>query len=189
MTATVYKTKKWSCDIEPIVIDIPYFFVEKSPREKVIVRKFNYDVPLYIDEYKPVFISHFNLSCHEEATVERLERKWSQQYLTMMSSFMDNCMEVDEAMPVFSRVAAALIHIPAKEIYVDYGHREHKVDFQIELEKGIHLSVVKPLSTIDDNLLGYTISYGGEILNVGCMDIEEFGLKIRDFIQELDKHV
>lgn len=185
MTATAYKTK---CDynIASFMIDTPCSFVDKSSKEKV-VRKFKFDVPLYADKYKPVFISHF-LVDHDELKA-KIERKWSQQYLTMLSSFMDNCVEVDEAMPVFHRVASALSHIPAKEIFVDYGRRERKVDFQIELEKGIHLSAVKPLSTNDDNLLGYTISYEGEILNVGCMDIDEFGIKIRDFIQELDKHV
>jgi len=92
-------------------------------------------------------------------------------------------------LPMFNKVASALTHIPAKEIYVDYGHRERKVDFQLELGNGIHLSVVKPLATIDDNLLGYTISCEGEIIDVGCMDIEEFGIKIIDFIREVKQHV
>ena len=188
MTAAAYVSKR-VYETNTAVMDFPYFFVDKTPHETVVIRKFKVDVPKYLGDFKSVVIGDDIMSWHVVKPVESSETRWSKQYLNMLASFMDNCREVDEALPMFNKVASALTHIPAKEIYVDYGHRERKVDFQLELGNGIHLSVVKPLATIDDNLLGYTISCEGEIIDVGCMDIEEFGIKIIDFIREVKQHV
>lgn len=188
MTTATYVPKR-ACEINTAVLNYPYFFVDKTPYEKVIIRKFKIEIPKYLGDYKSLVNIDNNMSWHVVKPLESVETRWSKQYLDMLASFIDNCKEVDEAMPVFNKVASALTHIPAKEVYVDYGHKERKVDFQLELGKGIHLSVVKPLATIGDNLLGYTISYDGEILHVGCMDIEEFGIRIIDFIREVKQHV
>lgn len=125
----------------------------------------------------------------QEKLYREVECRRNDRYLSMFSSFLDHCKEPDKAMGVFNRLANILMNIPYQDVYVDYGHRDHKVDFQILLKSGIHLSVVKPISTEDDNLLAYTISYKQELVDAGCMDIDEFGVKIREFVKETGWHV
>ena len=157
----------------------------------------DFDQPVYFSlkgEVKAFYEAYKSINGHKYFSLwDKLyrddERRRSARYLSMFTSFMDHCKETDKAMNVFNRLANMLMNIPYEDVYVDYGHRDHKLDFQILLSKGIHLSVVKPISTETDNMMAYTISYKQEIVDAGCMDIDDFGVKIQDFIKEAEWHV
>ena len=87
-------------------------------------------------------------------------------------------------MSLFKTMAGPLSQLTIKDAFVDVSRKKGMIDFNLNLEKGIFLSVAKRTDEISDDVM-FTIARNHETLVIDEMPISELMPKVSEIIMEL----
>ena len=93
-------------------------------------------------------------------------------------------MDIGDFMSLFKTMAGPLSQLTIKDAFVDVSRKKGMIDFNLNLEKGIFLSVAKRTDEISDDVM-FTIARNHETLVIDEMPISELMPKVSEIIMEL----
>lgn len=116
---------------------------------------------------------------------------WLQRQETvgfLFESFSENFgkgkQDIGDFMSLFKTMAGPLSQLTIKDAFVDVSRKKGMIDFNLNLEKGIFLSVAKRTDEISDDVM-FTIARNHETLVIDEMPISELMPKVSEIIMEL----
>lgn len=114
--------------------------------------------------------SEFQLSVNRTILHTREETNYAHFY----ESFCKNISLCEQRMmleQLFSKMAKGLGILKVKQSYVDISVDKGQIEFHLNLDKGVYVSVLKGIDTCDDDTVAFTISANNEMITAGYISI------------------
>lgn len=132
--------------------------------------------------YKSVDINNFQLKVIRSLSYNRSNIN----YEHFLAQFEENITDISDRFsfrPLFNYLAHGLEQLKIEKSYVDVSKTKRLMEFHLNLGKGIYVSVLKDMGSLNENLIEYTISVNNELKSASIMPIEELQEKLI-FIQK-----
>ncbi|MEE1226720.1 MAG: hypothetical protein UHM08_06445 [Bacteroidales bacterium] len=132
--------------------------------------------------YKSVDINNFQLKVIRSLSYNRSNIN----YEHFLAQFEENITDISDRFsfkPLFNYLAHGLEQLKIEKSYIDVSKTKRLMEFHLNLGKGIYVSVLKDMGSLNENLIEYTISVNNELKSASIMPIEELQEKLI-FIQK-----
>ena len=121
-----------------------------------------------------------------QPTAAWLQRQ--ETFVSLFKSFSENFgkgqQDIGEFMSMFKTMAGPLSQLTIKDAFVDVSRKKGMIDFNLNLEKGIFLSVAKRTDEMSDDVM-FTIARNHETLVIDEMPMSELMPKVSEIMMEL----
>lgn len=106
-------------------------------------------------------------------------------YKSFYDNFSNGQPDIFVFMPLFKELAGQLCQLTIKDVFVDVSHKKRLIDFNLNLEKDIFLSVAKRTDEFSDDVM-FSIARNHQTLVIGEMPLGQLMQKVKDIIMELN---
>jgi len=100
----------------------------------------------------------------------------SAKYVNLYNSFRDSCSQEgdnDKYYATFNNIANELSKLPIKRCFVDIGHDIDALCFNINMGKGLFLSLMKVISINNNEDVLFTLKYNDDIMIENVMTVSD----------------
>ena len=106
----------------------------------------------------------------------------------LQDSFYENFDDIQDDIerfrPVFKAVSRELSRLPIEEVFVDVSRKKNMIDFNLNLQEGVFLSVAKTVDETSDNVL-FSIARNHNTLVIDEMPLRDLMRKIENVVAQL----
>ncbi len=99
-------------------------------------------------------------------------------------NFDDNQDDIDCFLPLFKTVSRELSRLPIEEVFVDVSRKKGMIDFNLNMQEGVFLSVAKAIDETSDNVM-FSIARNHNTLVIDEMPLRELMRKVVNVIAQL----
>lgn len=132
--------------------------------------------------YKSVDVNDFQLKVIRSLPYNRSHIN----YEHFLAQFEENLKDKSDRFsfrPLFNFLAHGLEQLKIEKSYVDVSKTKQIIEFHLNLGKGIYVSVLKDISSLNEDFIEYTISVNNELKSASIMPILDLQEKLI-FIQK-----
>lgn len=115
---------------------------------------------------------------------------WQRQetFRVLFESFNENFengkQDISHFLPLFRSMAGQLSQLTIKEAFVDVSYKKELIDFNLNLEKGVFLSVAKRTDEMSEDVM-FTIARNHQTLVIDEMPLKELIQRVSEIMLEL----
>jgi hypothetical protein len=132
--------------------------------------------------YKSVDVNDFQLKVIRSLPYNRSNINY-EHFLAQFEETLKDKFDRFSFRPLFIFLAHGLEQLKIEKSYVDVSKTKRVIEFHLNLGKGIYVSVLKDISSLNDNFIEYTISVNNELKSASIMPIVDLQEKLI-FIQK-----
>lgn len=99
-------------------------------------------------------------------------------------NFDDNQDDIERFLPVFKSITMELSRLPIVEVFVDVSRKKGMIDFNLNLQEGVFLSVAKTVDETSDNVM-FSIARNHNTLVIDEMPLPELMQKVVNVVAQL----
>lgn len=114
------------------------------------------------------------------------QRKVSARKLqdSFYENFDDNQDDIDRFLPMFKAMSRELSRLPIEEVFVDVSRKKGMIDFNLNMQEGVFLSVAKTLDETSDNVM-FSIARNHNTLVIDEMPLRGLMKKVVNVVAQL----
>lgn len=99
-------------------------------------------------------------------------------------NFDDNQDDIDRFLPLFKAVSRELSRLPIEDVFVDVSRKRGMIDFNLNMQEGVFLSVAKTVDETSDNVM-FSIARNHNTLVIDEMPLRELMRKVVNVVAQL----
>lgn len=143
-----------------------------------------------LDDTQTICMQEYDSSSYKNVVVDDLQLKVIRSlpynrininYEHFLSQFEENLKDRSDRFsfrPLFNYLAHGLEQLKIEKSYVDISKTKQLIEFHLNLGKGIYVSVLKDINSLDNDLIEYTISVNNELKSASIMPILDLQNKL-----------
>lgn len=99
-------------------------------------------------------------------------------------NFEDNQDDIDRFQPLFKAMSRELSRLPVEEVFVDVSRKKGMIDFNLNLQEGVFLSVAKTVDETSDNVM-FSIARNHNTLVIDEMPLRGLMKRVVNVVAQL----
>ena len=99
-------------------------------------------------------------------------------------NFDDNQDDIDRFLPLFKAMSRELSRLPVEEVFVDVSRKKGMIDFNLNIQEGVFLSVAKTVDETSDNVM-FSIARNHNTLVIDEMPLCDLMKKVVNVVAQL----
>lgn len=99
-------------------------------------------------------------------------------------NFGDNQDDIDRFLPLFKKMSKELSRLPIKDVFVDVSRKKDMIDFNLNMQEDVFLSVAKTVDESSDNVM-FSIARNHNTLVIDEMPLRDLMRKVVNVVAQL----